>query len=318
MKSILKAIAFGLMLTACQDGEMLIPDTELTEISNWGHDYYARCIAVDGPNVFVGTDNEIYRSINNGDTWTKLPPLSKKSYHNGLRSVHVNNGRLFGGEPSYGFIGSIDNGISWEKITNVISAQEPVYSISSNSNYVYIGTYGSGLFRSNDGGETWEHIFETASIGEPIWNIATEGDNVLIFVYGKGLFHSPDNGNNWTDITRGIDIKFGRGAIHIKDLTIYFGTTKFYKSNDFGNTWIEITTKDNKVDTACIWSIISKGKFLYVSTATGVYYSSDDGGIWDKLPINDKIFGQIFDLAANEDYIFGVDQYNVHRMSRVK
>lgn len=319
MKKILKVIAFGLILTACQDDDLLTINKEWTQISNWGQENYARCIAVNGATIFVGTDREIFRSTNNGGTWTKLPPYSQVESLNGLRSIHVKSNKLFGGESLWGFIKSTDNGKTWEKVQNSIPDEETVYSISSNSNYVFIGTYGSGLYRSNDSGESWENVFETASVGEPIWNIAVDGDNILIFIPKKGLYYSPNNGNNWTDITGDIDVQFGSGAISIKEQTIFFGTNKFYKSNDFGVTWLEITTNENGIEaTASVWSIVSNDNIIYASTGTGVFYSADTGENWTKLPNKDNFFDQVFRLASNDNYIFGVDQYNVHRISKVK
>lgn len=318
MKQILKAIVFGLTLTACQDDEVLIINKEWTQISNWGQQSYARCIAVNGSTIFIGTDSEIFRSTNNGDTWKRLPPYTQTAHLNGLRSLHIKNSILFGGEPLDGFIKSLDNGNNWAKVPNSIQENETVYSIASNSNFVFIGTYGAGLYRSYNNGDSWINVFETASIGEPIWNIAVDGDNILIFIPKKGLYHSPDNGNNWTNITGDIDVEFGSGAIHIKEQTIFFGTNKFYKSNDLGTTWQEITTTENGIEaTASVWSIITNENTLYASTGSGVFYSTNDGESWTKLPNKDNFFDQVFRLASNDNYIFGVDQYNVHRISKL-
>jgi photosystem II stability/assembly factor-like uncharacterized protein len=320
MNKILKTIALGLILTACQDDESLTINKEWTQISNWGQESYARCIAVNGSTIFVGTDREIYRSTNNGDTWTKLPPYTQVAHLNGLRSLHIKTNTLFGGEPADGFIKSNDNGKTWTKVPNSIHENEAVYSIASNSNYVFIGTYGSGLFRSNDNGESWVNVFETASIGEPIWNIAVEGDNILIFIPKKGLFVSSDNGSNWTDITKDIDVESGSGAIYIKGQTILIGTSKFYKSNDLGTTWQEITQESGFEVPGCLWSITSFENTIYASagldTGAGIFYSKDNGESWTKTPINDKFFDTIFNLGVNDNYVFGVDQYNVHRISR--
>ena len=318
MKKILKVIAFGLILTACQEDESLIINREWTQISNWGQDSFARCIAVNGSTIFVGTDSEIYRSTNNGNTWKKLPPYTQTQHLNGLRSLHIKNSILYGGEPLDGFIKSIDNGNNWTRVPNSIQDNETVYSIASNSNYVFIGTYGSGLFRSENNGDSWINVFETASIGEPIWNVAVDGDNVLIFIPKKGLYHSTDNGSSWTNITGDINVEFGSGAIHIKGETIFFGTNKFYKSNDLGTTWQEITTTENGIQaTASVWSIITNDNILYASTGAGVFYSTDEGQNWVSLPNKDNFFDQVFRLASNSNYIFGVDQYNVHRISKL-
>ncbi len=319
MKKILKAIVFGLILTTCQDDESLTSNREWTQVSNWGQESYARCIAVQGSTIFVGTDKDIFRSTNNGSTWTKLPLYSQVEHLNGLRSIHIKNNKLFGGEPLSGFIQSLDNGKTWNEVENSVQNSETVYSIGSNSDFVFIGTYGSGLFRSDDNGETWDNVFETEKTGEPIWNIAVDGNDILIFIPGKGLYHSPDNGITWTNITGDIDVQFGSGAIHIKAQTIFFGTNKFYKSNDLGGTWQEITSNDNGIEaTASVWSIASNNNITYASTGAGVFYSKDIGLTWTKLPNKDNFFDQIFRLASNDNYIFGLDQYNVHRINKIE
>lgn len=244
--------------------------------------------------------------------------ILKSNILNGLRSIHLKTNKLLGGEPVNGFIKSLDYGKTWDKVENFIPNSETVYSIASNSDYIFLGTYGSGLLRSNDNGETWENIFETEQSREPILNIAVDGNNILIFIPDKGLYHSPDSGINWTDITGNIDVQFGSGAIHIKEETIFFATSKFYKSDDLGTTWNEITSNDNGIEaTAAVRSIISNDKNIYASSGTGVFYSSDIGETWTKLPNKDNFFDQVFTLASNDNYIFGVDQYNVHRINAV-
>lgn len=325
MKKILKTIAFGLILTACRDDESLTINKEWTQISSWGQESYARCLTVSGSTIFVGTDKEIYRSSNHGDTWTKLLPYSQSKYSNGLRSVHLKDNKLFGGGPGDGFLTSLDYGKSWNKLpeldSNSIPTTKTVYSISSNSSSVFIGTVGSGLYRSKDNGESWENVFKTKSVGEPIWNISVDLDNILIFIPSKGLFLSRDNGNNWTNITGDIDVQSGSGAIYIKGETILFGTNKFHKSNDLGATWQEITQDSGFEVPGCLWSITSFDNTIYASagldTGAAIFYSKDNGETWTKTPIKDKFFGTIFNLGANNNYVFGVDQYNVHRISRI-
>jgi hypothetical protein len=70
--------------------------------------------------------------------------------------------------------------------------------------------------------------------------------------------------------------------------------------------------------TGSLWSIISNSNIIYATTVTGVFYSTDTGETWIKLPNKDDFFDQVFRLGSNENYIFGVDQYNAYRISRVK
>lgn len=324
MKTILKAIAFALILSACHEDESPQTNTEWTKISNWGQESYARCLAVSGSTIFVGTDNEIYRSSNDGDTWKKLSIDEKSDNLNGLRSVHLKDKKVFGGGPASGFLTSQDNGKSWNSLaefdTDDIMTTKTVYSIASNSSSVFVGTVGSGLYRSNDNGESWENVFETKSTGEPIWNISVDKNNILIYVAHKGLFLSTDNGDNWADITREINVQSGAGAIHLKGQTILFGTDKFYRSVDLGATWQEITEASGFDFPSCLWSITSFDNTIYASaglnTGAGVFYSKDNGESWSKTPGKNNFFDAIFYLSVNESYVFGVDQYNIHRIIR--
>lgn len=316
MNKTLVSIVFGLILIACQD-DASVTSREWTRISDWGQESYVRCITTNSSAIFVGTDRDVFRSTNNGDTWEKLSPYSQSEHLNGLRSIHIKNNKLFGGGPFDGFIKSLDNGDTWDRVESCVSNSETVYSLASNSEYLFLGTYGSGLFRSNDNGETWENIFETEQTGEPIWNVAVDGDNVLIFIPEKGLYHSPDNGIHWADVTGDIDVKSGSGAVHVKGQTIFFGTNKFYKSTDLGTTWSEITNDNGIEATACVWSIISNDNIVYASTGTGVFYSTDIGETWSKLPNRDNFFDQIFQLASNDNHLFGLDQYHVYRINRL-
>lgn len=312
-------IAIGLILTACESDDSLTINQEWIQISNWGQENLVKCIAVEGETVFVGTADEIYRSTNNGDTWIKLSPYNQTPNLNGLFRIHIKNLVLFGGEPVEGFITSVDNGNTWNKVPNSIPETETVNSIASNSNFIFIGTRGSGVLRSGDNGESWESVFQTNPIGESVWNIEVDSNNVLIYVYGKGLFLSTDNGMNWKNITGNIDFQHGSGTIYIKGQTIFFGTDKFYKSNDQGASWQEIKAIENGIEaTASVTSIISNNDIIYASTGAGVFYTTNNGEVWTKLPNRNEFFDPLFRLASNDKFIFGVDNYNVHRISKVK
>lgn len=316
VKTLIRLLAIGLISGACHENEIVPYEKDWHQISSWGQNSYVRCIAVRGSTIFAGTDLEIYRSTNNGNTWTKLPPYSQQLL-DGLRSILIHDNMLLGGEPAEGFIKSTDNGLSWRKIQSIIPEREAIYSMASNLDYLFVGTADSGLFRSKDNGGSWEKVFETASVGEPIWNTAADGTNVLIFIPNKGLFLSQDNGENWTIISGDINVTTGSGAIYIKDQIIFLGTNKFYKSENLGLTWKELTKLDNGFE-ASSSSIISNDNVLYATSGGGISYSKDLGENWVKMTAIDNSFGMIYQLVSNDHYIFGFDEYNIYRVSKVK
>lgn len=114
--------------------------------------------------IFVGCSNGIYRSVNNGQSWSAV--------NDGLTDLAINvfglipdysgtgNSNLFAGTNGGGGVfRSMDYGLSWKRENNglEIVPNMAVYAFSNNGSDLFVST-GGGIFLSKDYGDNWFHV----------------------------------------------------------------------------------------------------------------------------------------------------------------
>lgn len=137
---------------------------------------------------------DIYRSINNGSTWTRVASdLDDWVY--GLAVAP--DGRVYAGtrEGVYRSAGG-----NWHKLNPYNTRSVAV--ISTNPNVILIGTSG-GIWRSPDGGDSWMLVrsmpnnFTWSLVGWPAGEIFAGTETT-------GVLKSADTGNTWTSFNAGL------------------------------------------------------------------------------------------------------------------
>ncbi len=243
--------------------------------------------------IFVGTYNNIFRSTDNGGTWTGvnsgLPALGRWS------PIAINpNGHLFAAHSDYYNTGyvyrSIDNGEHWVKSDSGMSNPQ-TYDIAFASNGdIFLSSYlipiesGNsntyGLFVSHDNGVTWGLTSYPTQYPCTI-KINAQGD---IFVGDRfGIYKSTDQGQSWS-VTNPGGIDFNTISInsrgHILAITV-FGWG-MWRSTDNGINWSLVN--NGTVDRVIVNDLdeLFGGIYEY-----GVYKSTDNGYNW--FPVNEGL-----------------------------
>jgi photosystem II stability/assembly factor-like uncharacterized protein len=227
------------------------------------------------PDLSVG--NGIYKSTDAGKTWTHL----------GLRDgFHI---------PAL-----------------AIDPRDPNKIFAAVLGHPYGPNEERGLFRSTDGGQTWQKaIYKDENTGasdveiDPsnpdviyasMWE-AREGpweDNNEVNGTGGGLFKSTDGGNNWHPLTNGLpkDLAQIYVAIAPSDprrlyatLATASGKLAFYRSNDAGETWSQITDDPRPSGRIgggdlAVPRVDSKNADVVYSASTVTMRSADGGKTW--------------------------------------
>jgi uncharacterized repeat protein (TIGR01451 family) len=173
----------------------------------------------------------LFRSSDNGDTWsaigTGLPSAGCNS-----RYIMSNGSNYFAGTDS-GLYKSVDNAISWSKITNA-----PVSNalIKGNTEF-YAGTQ-TGVYKSIDSCLTWTPAnsgFANYPINKLRWHL-----NKLYAAGPGGLLMSSDSGASWTLLNSSLSV-LERAVVgfSINDDSIFtcFSNSKIFRSYDWGATW---------------------------------------------------------------------------------
>ncbi len=197
----------------------------------------------DGKNgLLAGTDNGLYRTYDVSKGWQKLPfgeGLSENVFV--IHSSPLVPATIWIGTATSGVIVSRDDGVTWER-TGSVPDNTPVSSIAGDPkrpNYMYVGSVQT-FYVSRDGGRTWNR----RGGGLPLGNYTS----ILI---------NPSN----------TDELFVSSAIE-SDGGVYY-------SDDAGNKWKRLDSKDMKIPSRRVWSMAfdpnDPNRIFAGSHSSGVY-----------------------------------------------
>ena len=186
----------------------------------------------------------------------------------------------------------------------------------TNPKRMWIAISAVGVFRTEDGGETWRVRNEglpqvttdipNYEVGRCVHKIVLDprDPDTLYMQFHGGVFKSTDAADSWQPIENGLPGNFGfpmvitaRGDLfvipldsdmqrHVKD-----GNLRVYRSRDGGENWLPtgrgLPEQPHYVgvlrDALAVDTLDPAG--IYFGTNTGeVFYSSDDGENWSRLP----------------------------------
>ena len=225
--------------------------------------------------LFAGTEVGIFRSADDGDTWT---PASE-----GLRI-------------------SPDN-----ILPNILVLMQE-------GDTLYTGTTG-GLFYSANGGDSWQqltHFGDTwgisgvAIIGDTLYIGRPEQESV---------FFSNDNGKSWGQIDSGLSDRGGPILFASGTTLFAQTQRHVFRLKAGENSWTKLTIEDPWTKTTVesdITKFAVSGEIVYAATADGGLFRSTDMGNWWKS-IKPKLMQNFYgELAVVGDTIFCVDSGSVN------
>lgn len=196
----------------------------------------------DGKGLLAGADSGLYRTNDVSKGWERIPFAPGMSSN--IFAVHVAAERpdtIWVGTERSGVIVSHDSGKTWARTGGAVE-DIPVSSITTDPkrpDYVYVGTF-QAFYLSRDGGQTW----------------ARKGGNLPLGNYTSILIN-PDNTNEIL-ICSALD----------KDGGLFI-------SSDAGNKWKRVDSKDMKLASRRIWTMVfdpQDSNRIYAGThSSGVY-----------------------------------------------
>jgi photosystem II stability/assembly factor-like uncharacterized protein len=145
-----------------------------------------------GGRVFIGCDNGLFRSTNNGKTW--------KLVHNGGWAMKIieSNGVLLA-TSQVGIIRSTDGGENWDAVISEGGVGIAVENIKGGFAAITFNTTSETrrVRTSYDGGKTWQAIDAGLPASLSIASIVQVG-NDFFCGHPSGIFKSSDKGKTWT------------------------------------------------------------------------------------------------------------------------
>ncbi len=229
-------------------------------------------------NIFLGTENGVYRSEDSGLTWQYLGRNNIS-----VSTITINaNDHIFVHYQS-GFLKSEDNGNTWTimdmNFTDRYSIRD--FAVAPNDDLFLLGAE-DGVYRSSDNGENWNKI-ENLDFKSRLKEITFNASGtIFISTENEGVFRSTDNGNNWTRINSGL------ASLYIDDIIcanngdlLVNSYSGIYKSTDTGDSWKYQANGYSNLRTLDLKT--GNDDYLFAKTNDGVYKSGDDGNSWEPI-----------------------------------
>jgi hypothetical protein len=276
-------------------------------------------IRANGTALFVATlGGGVYRSTDNGDTWTVV--------NNGLPNL---NARSLAADGTYLYAGlddaiavSSDDGDNWAAVNTGLPLGAPplaVRSFATSGAKIYAGT-NKGVFESTLGGTSWTSansgLFEVdiqtltldgttlyAGIGNfnGVWRADTSGIlawtqdasgldvpviNSIAITATKRLVSTP-RGVFASAATQGGVWNFSGSGLIFTDVTAFTQIFPIKYAATNGNGVFRTsdnggtwTAVNNGLNDPAVFSLATDGTILFAGTSAGVYSSSDNGANW--------------------------------------
>lgn len=155
-----------------------------------------RSLVVSNSSIFAVASNGVFRSSNNGNTWSLL----NNRLNSNVQSLVVNGNTFFAGTYD-GVYRTTNNDTSWTLLSQGMR-NFYVQSLVVNGNTIFAGTRDSGVYRTSNNGNSWIQV-NTGLSSKNISSLAVNGNTIFAGTNDGGVYLTANNGNSWVQINRG-------------------------------------------------------------------------------------------------------------------
>lgn len=303
-----------------------------------------RSMSVIDGNVFMISDNKLFRSTNNGSDWN----LVDNNWTSSAIVKNPWNGHLFGaggnsvrkstnGGSTWADVGttvdwirslvmmtsgrmlavtfaslevSTNGGVTWAASNGNLDASTIEGLVATSSGYIVAGSANNGIYRSTNAGLTWQNVRKTGNDLIPMALINPANGDIYV-PYNK-INRSTDQGTTWTQYENGLDGLFCWSiAIDPSNGNLLTsGTTGVFRSTDQGVNWTSTGTFPSPV----VNQLQVKGDGTIFALSDGVIYRSTNAGAnWTNIKPADADYIGAIGLDASGNIIIG--EFNGARRS---
>ena len=228
----------GLFVTGHQSGSVskdggltwkVVPSFKNVDVMAW---------ATTGNGYLAGGHNGLFRSINNGKSFTRFNFFGKVS---DVHALGAAGKYVYMGSPQVGFLRSIDNGKVW-KVVNQKFGQGFMGSMlvdPANPLRIIASDMDNGLVISTDGGKRWSRFAGLNGVMSVDWNRKNPKEIVVLGMEAGAL--TKDNGKTWStfSVPKGASaIAFSPTGDKISIALLRSAKAEIVSSVNGGKSWI--------------------------------------------------------------------------------
>jgi photosystem II stability/assembly factor-like uncharacterized protein len=242
--------------------------------SSGPHGGPATALTVSGTNVFAGTGNGVFKSTDNGQTWTSANSTIE---HKMVTALTSDASGIYAGTASHGIFFSSNSGSSWTPKNNGLSNMN-IVSLFTADNGIFAGTP-DGVFFTSDGGTNWMLRNSGITPSYTINSFAQMGDTIYGGSYGLGLYMTDNSGTSWTNVSSVPSGIFVYNVIAVGNTLVAGTSNGVYRSADRGLSW----NLSNTGFPSGMWAksfAATPGHLIAGTYSEGLFVSTDDGQTW--------------------------------------
>lgn len=249
-----------------------------------GQSYFVESVFNNGTSLFAGTQSGVYRSDDNGASWSVAngtltasnTVFANKWFVNAGVTMAIFSGDIAGGG---GIWRTTNGGSTWTIGHSGMGSNVRVYNICLHSNGFLYAASSVGLYISNDGGLNWQI---SSTMNYACYAIASNGGN-LIALTTFGYKYSTNNNGSWTDATgdpatpTGGDIAVFDGKVYATVVTGAGGSTSdMLVSLNSGTSWSSVSNGIGATDLISMQEFFVSPSNLYIGALLDIYTISDN------------------------------------------
>jgi photosystem II stability/assembly factor-like uncharacterized protein len=259
-----------------------------------------------------GVNRGIFRSINNGASWSLSNTGLSNSQVLSFAINRITTAIIYAGTVG-GVYKTTNGGATWALTAPTNGAVRALAIDPTNTSIVYAGT-SNGVYKTTNSGGSWTLInngmfFTINGANYPIQvrTIAIDPTNPATIYAGSslGLYKTTNGGASWINAGGGNGISTSQSIWSVvydplTPSTIYLGTNAggVFKSTDSGANWTAVNTGlavGNPRNVRSLAIVSNSPTTLYVGTLTGIFKTTDGGTNWTAvnngllLPYTDSV-----------------------------
>lgn len=283
--------------------------------------------------LFAGTSRGVFRSADQGQSWTPINTGLPNNNAPSVRTLTVSGTTLYLGTNLYRdaannslpqVYATTDNGQTWSAVGGVIRLA--LGNLTGLGNVNALAFDGTNLLAMTSfgvasyNGQTWEELPVTRGlpVGVGVNGFTRTGGTSLLGTTG-GVFALAKEGASWVANNAGLTAT-NVNALAASDNTILAsaGSSGFFRSSNDGQSWTAINSIGNGAGRRFqVTTLVASGNNFYagISLGGGVFSSNDGGLSW--TPINNGFSSaspSIADLAVSGAEVYAASSGFVYKL----